>query len=176
MRSCVFRLRARRPRSPKIECEEATGSLVQGICLIRKEGIGPRVQRMPVMKLSPKAWMAISWAALGCFLLAAVATAAIAHPEAYGTRPSGTLLFCGNSVSDPICFVLAYGVPLLFGFNLLLAIQSVRGFLTWTQPAGLLTASIVCVSGFAVYSASCFHPLFGTAPVLESIWWIAPFF
>ena len=128
------------------------------------------------MKICPKSWMAISWATLGCFLFAAVASAAIAHQAAYGTHPPGTLLFCGNSVSDPICFVLAYGAPFLTGPNLLLGIQSVRGHLPWTQPAGLLTASIVCVSGFAVYSASFFRPLFGTAPVLESIWWIAPFF
>ena len=119
--------------------------------------------------------MAVSWAALGCFLLAAVAAAAIAHQEAHGTRPPGTLLFCGNSISDPICSVLSYGAPLLIGFNLLLVILSVRGGLPWNKPAGLLAGSIVSVSGLTIYSASLFRPLFGTAPVLESIWWIAPF-
>lgn len=116
-----------------------------------------------------------SWAILGGFVLSAFASGAYSHEIAYGKRPSGTLGICGNSVSEPICLVLSYGVPLLFGVTLNLGIQSARHVVPWPHSAGLFVISTACVAAYVTYAASFFRPLFGDAPVLESIWWIAPF-
>lgn len=127
------------------------------------------------MNSGTKIMFLVAWTALGVFVAAAVASVSYATGLAYGARPPGALGICGNSVSDPICAVLSYGVPFLFGSVVVTCYRARRLGTSWTYPAGFAVLSAISASAFLYYARSFFQPLFGDAPVLKGVWWIAPF-
>jgi hypothetical protein len=108
-------------------------------------------------------------------MAAAVASIAYATGLAYGTRPPGALGICGNSVSDPICAVLSFGVPVLFGLVVSTVYLWFRQGMSWVYPAVLATLSTLTVSFFILYAGAFLDPLFGAVWVFEGVWWMAPF-
>ena len=127
------------------------------------------------MNSGTKILLLVAWTALGAFIAGAVASVAYATGLAYGARPPGALGICGNSVSDPICAVLSYGVPVLFGSAVIISYRTFRQGESWAYPVVFAVLSVISVSTFLHYAGSFFQPLFGDAPVLKSVWWIAPF-
>lgn len=113
--------------------------------------------------------------ALGVFVAAAVASIAYATGLVYGTRPPGVLGICGNSVAEPICSVLSFGVPVLFGLAASSGYLSFRQGLSWVHPGVLATLSTIAVLIFILYAEAFFDRLFGTVSVFEGVWWMAPF-
>ena len=131
--------------------------------------------RKLIVNTQAKLVLLVAWTALGAFIAAAFASIAYATGLAYGTRPPGALGICGNSVSDPICSVLSFGVPVLFGLAVSAGYLSFRQGVPWAHPAMFATFSTLSVSLFIHYAGAFFYPLFGEVPVFEGVWWMAPF-
>jgi hypothetical protein len=127
------------------------------------------------MTTAGKTVISLAWVALTVFIGASFASVAYAKELLHAKPPLGVLGICGNCISDPICLVLSYGVPLVVGMNALVGYSSARGVVSSVHVRYLLTVSVMSVSVFIWYSVHFFHWLFGKAPILKGVWWIAPF-
>lgn len=75
----------------------------------------------------------------------------------------------------PICSVLSFGVPVLFGLVVSAGYLSFRQGMSWVHPAVLATLSTIAVSIFIFYEEAFYDRLFGAVSVSEGVWWMAPF-